>query len=258
MSQQHENKLLLFFHEHSMRVMVTTLVLLVVLFCSFVIWHWLSREDVFPIRQVAVSGSLQQLKTKEIQSVLQQQVKGNFFTLSVEGIYQGLVSLPWIDKVWIHRKWPDAVSITVQEQVPVAVLKGKGLLNTRGELFVPQENYINSGLPEFDVVDNYRALAVASFQRYSQLLSRYSMTAARYLFDNRKQETLILSNGIRIVMGNSTTYRRLERFLKTYAMTLEDSSRKVDVVDLRYANGFAVKWQQSAAKLDYSDIEAMG
>ncbi len=213
----------------------------------------ISQENVLPIKEISISGEFDQLSAQELHSLVVEGFQGNFFTLSVKEIYQKFYALPWVEQIWVHRVWPDKINIEIREQKAVAILKNKGLLNVKGEVFVTDVAQFKKTLPLFDVVNEYEAQAIKAYHQYDQMLSQSGLVIRQFEFDRRKSQTLILSNGIKLKLGRVNTENRLNRFIKAHNadfLTLPHMSRatkvkKIEGIDLRYTNGFAVKWKQT-------------
>ena len=52
------------------------------------------------------------------------------------------------------------------------------------------------------------------------------------------------NNGLTIELGRENVESRLERFVGAYARTIGALQRRINYVDLRYSNGFAVRIQE--------------
>jgi cell division protein FtsQ len=52
-------------------------------------------------------------------------------------------------------------------------------------------------------------------------------------------------------LGRLQLEQRLQRFVRSWPMVLAHAAERISVIDLRYSNGFAVRWQ-----LDNSDKQA--
>ena len=52
-----------------------------------------------------------------------------------------------------------------------------------------------------------------------------------------------LSNGIQIMIGRNNVLQRFDRFINLYPKVIGQKNNRVAHVDLRYSNGFAIKWQ---------------
>jgi cell division protein FtsQ len=52
---------------------------------------------------------------------------------------------------------------------------------------------------------------------------------------------------LRLLLGKGINNERLERFISVYPKLLGEKIAQVDSVDLRYTNGFAVRWKAPSA-----------
>ena len=62
--------------------------------------------------------------------------------------------------------------------------------------------------------------------------------------DARGSWRIKLENGIVLKIGREHQAKRLKRFMVAYDQSLNEVLDKISVVDLRYTNGFAVKWKK--------------
>lgn len=56
-----------------------------------------------------------------------------------------------------------------------------------------------------------------------------------------------MANGLQLGLGRKETHLRLMRFVRVYAEVLKPRIEAIDSVDLRYTNGFAVRWHHGYA-----------
>jgi len=215
---------------------------LIILALIGLVYYQATRDDVLPINEITFSGDFQRLSERDLKPVIENGVEGNFFTLSVASLYSSLVALPWVERVWIHRVWPDRININLLEQRPVAILNDRGVLNKNGEVFLNESEEFKGKLPVFIVPRQYEKEIIKVYERYSSLLEKYEMKISRFEYDNRKAQTIFLTNGMELKLGKEKTAQRLTRFLKVYDSELHQNTKKIKRVDLRYTNGFAVKW----------------
>lgn len=194
----------------------------------------------FAITQVKVSGSFEHIKPSSLHKIINNDVDGNFFTLDVARLYEELMALDWAKQVWIHRVWPDTLNIELVEQVPIALVVKRGLLNSSGEIFTQEaQSYINK-IPTFKVTERYYKQAIDAYQQLSDTLAMHELEIDEFVFDERKSQSVTLQNGIQIVLGRHSTERRFDRFLKAFATEMQQRQKKIKRIDLRYTNGFAV------------------
>ena len=100
-----------------------------------------------PIRTIAIDGPFERVSALQIEAAIGDELDRGFFSASLAEIQQRIVALPWIDKANVARRWPDTLEIGVTEQVPAACWGERGLMNTRGELFVENARHVPAELP---------------------------------------------------------------------------------------------------------------
>jgi cell division protein FtsQ len=71
------------------------------------------------------------------------------------------------------------------------------------------------------------------------------MSLASLRLDARRAVEIVLGSGQVIKLGNRDLDARLDRLFTVAAPTLADELPRVDYIDLRYTNGFAVGWQSA-------------
>jgi len=131
----------------------------------------------------------------------------------------------------------------VLEHRPVARWKGDGLVTAEGVVFRPR-GQVPAGLP---LLEGDEARARELVERY--LKWRDALMLAGQLIDTLSVDArgawhLDLVSNTRLELGTNDIERRLTRFIA--AVPQLEAAGRARVVDLRYSNGFAVKWAGSA------------
>jgi cell division protein FtsQ len=86
--------------------------------------------------------------------------------------------------------------------------------------------------------------------RLVQELASRSGLSVQSLSENALGEWRVgLADGLEVVLGAERLAERMQRFLFVHRFSLAQIGRQVEYVDARYANGVAVRWQQSGALL---------
>jgi len=68
------------------------------------------RLPIFPLRHVSVSGQISHTTREQVDSIMREQVRGNFFTLDLERTRLAFEKLPWVRQANLRRAWPDRLS----------------------------------------------------------------------------------------------------------------------------------------------------
>lgn len=76
---------------------------------------WAARMEFFPLREVVVMHELREVKRDEFERVLEGRMRGNFFSVNLEGLRHALEQLPWVRKAEVRRQWPGRIEVTLEE-----------------------------------------------------------------------------------------------------------------------------------------------
>lgn len=213
--------------------------------------------DWLPIRYVRIEGAFQYIAKDKVKSVLRNHVLNGLFNADIQQIQVSVKQLPWVEGVSVKRVWPDAINISVDEQMPVVRWGEEGLLNVSGDIFVPENINKFEGLPlltgpigqEKKLLERFKGLTVALFDQSLQL--------DEFEVNNRRAWKIKLKNGMELRLGRNEPFEKFQQFLKTLEVLGDEQVTKVAVVDLRYPNGYAVTWKQGIEKIDWKKIAEM-
>jgi len=213
-------------------------------------WSWSTLTDphVLPIRNVQVQGAFNHVNPSMVRAAVKPFLKGNFLTVDVRRVQQAVQTLSWVKHAEVQRAWPDAVHIAVTEQVPVARWGEDALVNADGEIFSPPRATYPGGLPALQGPEGSGELVVAALRDMSGILAPLDLHIDHLVLDERRAWGLDLDNGMQVVLGRGNGYGRLLKFVRFYHRAFHDRAATVARVDLRYSNGFAVRWKQTGKR----------
>ncbi|HFE39328.1 MAG TPA: cell division protein FtsQ [Gammaproteobacteria bacterium] len=138
--------------------------------------------------------------------------------------------------------------IDIQEQQPVAILKDTGLLNLDGKVFTRNTTSYKEILPVFVVAKGYAPEAVKQYKKNKDILQKDGLQVRIYYYDERKSQSIRLTNGIELVLGRKDVEDRLQKFVKAYDAYLKHD-KAIKKIDLRYTNGLAVSRMKTMAQV---------
>lgn len=210
-------------------------------------YQWLMHPDTLPIRDVTVEGQIKHADVNELQAIIQSGIHGGFFSIDIDGVQTEIEAMPWVYRAAVRRKWPDRVTITVEEQAPIARWGDKGLLNRYGDIFVV-DNPLER-LPVISGPEGREKVLIEAFLRNDGLLRTVGLGLVGVQEDERHDQRLILDNGIKLALGRREQEERLRRFVIAYNHTLEGFVDRIEELDLRYSNGFSVSWKSEGSGL---------
>lgn len=199
-----------------------------------------------PISAITIEGPFQRVSALNIEEAIADQLTEGFVSADLDNIQQRVEALPWIDRAVVARRWPGTLEIRVTEQVPAATWGRRGLLNTRGELFVEEARHVPAELPRLSGPDGQSSAVAARYLDMRENLIPLGLDVRRVNVDARGAWDLSLGNGVEIRLGRRDVDARIELFLDVAANIVARRAGEIDYVDMRYSNGFTVGWKNGA------------
>jgi cell division protein FtsQ len=195
-----------------------------------------------PIGQVEVGGQFQRVAPVQIEEVVAPFRGAGFLSVDLDALRAALESIPWVDRARVERSWPNGVRVFITEHVAVARWGEDGLMNTRGDLFLPHARHIPPELPQLIGPPGTEAqVAQLYLKTYPRLLA-VGMRLSKVELDPRGAWELTLGTGARVRLGRQDVAPRLERFIAIASSVVATRAAEVSYVDLRYSNGFSIGW----------------
>ena len=205
----------------------------------------LFESPAFSLKRIIVEGELRHVARGEIVDALQGRVKGTFFTVDLEAVRALFEGIPWVRRAELRRGWPDRLEVRLEEHVALArwgQRREPQLVNTHGELFRGQSD---ATLPLFSGPAGSEAEVARRYASFRDLLAPLALEPRQVLLSSRLAWHIRLSNGLTVQLGRDSDKdrvdERLARLVSVYAQTLGKSRNRLDYVDLRYPNGFALR-----------------
>ncbi|MDJ0709347.1 MAG: cell division protein FtsQ/DivIB [Woeseiaceae bacterium] len=198
------------------------------------------------ISSIEISGPFQRVTALQIEEAIGGEIEKGFLGADLGHIQSHIAAMPWIDQARVARRWPSRISITVTEQVPAAIWGERGLLNTRGELFVTQARHVPAELPRLSGPDDRSAEVARRYLAVRDQLIPVGLDLRRVHLDARGSWQMTLSNGIEVRLGRRDVGERTDLFLGVVANIITGRAAEIDYVDMRYGNGFTIGWKGGA------------
>lgn len=194
------------------------------------------------ISDVRIVGSLRWVSPEELEQTIAGRLQGGFFRVDAAAVRAAALSVPWVRDASVRRVWPGKLHVTVTEDQPVARWVGGGLVTDRGTLLPVRHAHAAIGLPVFDgprealprLRDGLRELG-AIFDGIGGGIARLERSAAG-------NWSLEFADGVRLVFRDGQE-RHVRRFAAVYLSALIGRREFIERIDLRYPNGFAVRWR---------------
>lgn len=234
--------------------------LLIALLSAGLVWNFgLDALDshlktALPIKYVRTEGVFQYLSKDEVKTALEPLVKTGFFDIDVQVIHAAVSALPWVESVTVKRVWPDAIDIRVSERKPFVRWGEKSLISQQGAVFTPKSIEPFDDLMVLTGPEQQHIKVLKIMKGVRTTLADQSLELAEFSINNRGAWKIKLANGLEILLGRSDQLQKLQRFLKTLTLLQQEQIDAMEVVDLRYPNGYAVSWKAGTPEFDWQAI----
>lgn len=236
--------------------------------------------DSFEIEELSIIADLDQLTPDAIRREVLPLIQNNYFAVDLKKVEKTVEDIDWVDQVSVRRQWPRSIHIRLTEQQPVAHWGKQGYLNNRAQSFSVKQFINFEDLPYLDGPDGTQKQILKQYRRWKSLLAGKNLEleslvmSARYAYEarvrlSRKQQKKLTQKALMaffeekkqpvpvldwqriepfvltLQLGKDDVEQRLMRFYSAFPEAFSDEVLKVKTVDLRYPNGFAVRWNES-------------
>jgi len=231
---------------------------------------WLSQRPVFALKQIQIEPvagqTLKHINKPIVKQQVLENVQGNFFSVRLEDVKRGFESMPWVRHANVRRVWPNGLVVSIEEQKPFGTWGGTDshtLMNVQGELFAGRVSEI---IEDVHLIDFYGPADASQevmrlYEKASAWFKPWGVEVKSLALTERYAWHVKLSNGMKVEFGRdeessdkSLTEERVARLFKYWPQVQEKWPNRVDAVDLRYANGFAV--HLAAANIKKNDVDS--
>lgn len=196
-----------------------------------------------PVAYLRVEGAVWNLDPDQFHAALLPYARGGYLLADLDGLEAEAKRFAWVDSVRVARVWPDTLVVRVEEQKPVARWGEAGLLNERGEPFVPPALNVYASLPRLAGPDGQERHMLGMMRALNLKLRSRSMQVEELRLSKRLAWVAQLDGDVQIVFGNQDPLAALGRLLALLPQLGEERIAAIWKLDLRYPNGFSVVWR---------------
>ena len=232
-------------------------IFLLVSLCLFAGWQ-LMDPATLPIKQVRIEGNFRYLSPDKMQSIVSEVIKGGFFNLNVASINNALLDEPWVHWVTVQRVWPDGLNVQVKEQAAIAHWNTNSLVNSSAQAFSPEAAAEIADLPFLTGPVGTEQLVLDRYNEIDKALSDLSIRIKSIDLSERRAWRVQLHKGPLVILGRSDIENRITRFTNSVLSGLGNEINKVEKIDMRYTNGFSIKWNVDPSQLIESGLNNNG
>ena len=230
---------------------------------------WLGQRPVFALKQIQIEPiagqTLKHINKPIVKQQVLETVQGNFFSVRLEDVKRGFESMPWVRHANVRRVWPNGLVVSIEEQKPFGTWGGSEshtLMNTHGELFAGRVSEVSDDIRLIDFYGPADAgkEVLSLYEKANNWFKPWGAEVTSLALTERYAWHVKLSNGMKVEFGRdeessdkNLTEERVARLFKYWPQVQEKWANRVDAVDLRYANGFAVHLASASLKKNEVD-----
>ncbi len=144
--------------------------------------------------------------------------------------------------------------IKVSERKPFVRWGEKSLVSDQGVVFTPKSVDAFGDLIVVTGPDQQHVKVLEIMKGVKTALADQSLELAEFGINNRWAWKFKLANGLEVLLGRNEQLKKLQRFLKTLTVLPQEQIDAMEVVDLRYPNGYAVSWKAGTPEFDWKVI----
>jgi cell division protein FtsQ len=226
----------------AIRVLAWSIALLLVTLPVVAILNGWLAGDRWPIERLRLTAEYERVSGEQVRTAVASQLGRGFFAVDLAEVQRAVAALPWVERVEVRKRWPDLIEITVHEHRAFARWGNDRLLSDHGALFTAPGLEQVQGLPQLEGPDARLQEVVSLYGEAQKIFAGTSLSVQGVRLSARGSWSLTLADGARIVIGRAEPQPRLQRLVRYLPTLLGGESRSFDRIDLRYTNGFAVRW----------------
>lgn len=240
------------------------------LFFSMVLSH--SYFDLKNVILVVENNKTPNVKKEDIYKIINESLNGTALNTDLEQISFRILNNLWVSDVVVRRIWPNKMLVRVKENKVVAVFNKQTFLTEDGNLTripLSEKSKIESNgdcrLLELEGPMTAIPLMMKHAQLFGNSLSEIGLNlktlrlTEQYSWEVETVSNLLLRFGVNY--SDSPISLRLKNFVRVYPKLKENftnnlpSNDRIKHVDLRYAQGFAVKTASKNKSVTYSKFK---
>ncbi|MGH8158478.1 MAG: cell division protein FtsQ/DivIB [Rhodanobacter sp.] len=204
--------------------------------------------DRWPVTQLTVQAEFKHVSEDEIRAAVLPRLGKGFFALDLDAVQKAVAALPWVESAEARKRWPDTLLLRIYERQPFARWNDKQLISRQGLVFDAPGADDTSSLPSLCGPDARLAEVVSFYADTQKAFAGTHLQITGVALTERGSWSVTTASGAQIVIGDrEQAGHRLRRFLDVYPQLMAGHADGFAYADLRYTNGFAVRWPQAAA-----------
>ena len=198
------------------------------------------------IAELNVVGARSDAEKLQVMQHVAPTVTTNYFTSDLEKIRDQSLELSWVDRVVVSRAWPNSIRVRVMPRHAIARWGTGRLLSDSGDVFSEVTPQNNQKLPLLHGPAMQSKMMMRRYNEINQLFLPVNIHLKELYLTERMTWFMQFDSGLRVIVDQEQTMSKLQRLSHLAQSDLKPVWGKISSVDLRYRNGLAIQWNNSA------------
>jgi len=221
----------------------------------------LGDDGSFTIEAVEYQGKFDFVNKEQVSKAALDSMKGNFFTVNLDLMKDRLESVDWVKTARLGKKWPNTLSIFIEEYKPKAKWYAGGWISEGGKLITAKAPNIAwlDELPIYQGKLSELGLIENTFKNWASSLSSADIDIKKMVLSDANSWQIVLQGSSNkefdLILGETASIdQRLVRFIDLYKGNPKHFDN-IKYVDARYPNGVAVKYIDELGESSPLDLD---
>lgn len=163
-----------------------------------------------------------------------------WFDLNIDTVEKYFYDMKGVDYTIVKKVWPSTLVVYVYDHKPVAYWNNNQILLDNMDIITPVVFNYDQNLPYIDSNDDAgKDYIYETLQELNKVAENNNMQIVKISYRGN-QFSVLLTDDIEVVLGSIKLKKRLNLFFKSYKDV--KNYKSVQYFDMRYSDGFAVKY----------------
>lgn len=203
--------------------------------------HRVLAPGYFPVRTIRFVGHFPRVPRARLIAAVRPFMHANFYALDLAAVAAAVRAVPWAAHVSVTRAFPRTLDISLRDRKLVARWAGGGFIDAHGGQVRLDGGVMSAHLPVFAGPKGEEKQILRRYTQFSAILAPLSLVITRLSVSARQSWLATLEDGVTLVLGRKPGARLL-RLVQVFPQLVPQLSH-MRRIDLRYTNGFAVRWR---------------
>jgi cell division protein FtsQ len=214
----------------------------------------LYNPSFFPVRYIKIIGNGSEQAKAAVKKAIEPFETKGLFRINFQTLEAQSKQWTWMERMRVWRIVPGVLMIQLRTRVPVAIFQSDTIPPEQCTQWLDRTGYLFDVVPYITVTHLPKLIGsreqlhhlLQCYQALEALLKPQSLQIASIYLDPAARCCVVLTNGIRLLLGHLDPYKKIQQLFDVHPSVLHQAD-KIEQLDLRYPTGMAVTWRESIA-----------